>query len=191
MRQNRDPATCLPNPCPPAGGHTMSDRTEDLQPILDRLAEGDPRAKEELITRSQERLRRLARKMLRCDPRVARWEQTDDLLQSALLRLQRSLETVTPESVRGFIGLAATHMRRELIDLARHHYGPEGHARHHASDDAPGRAERGGQPLYDREAPGEGPSTLADWTLFHEKVKDLPAQEREVFDFLYYEELPQ
>src|SRR5437899_3183745 len=121
----------------------MSDRTEDLQPILDRLAEGHPQAKQELIERAQDRLRRLARKMLRCDPRVARWEQTDDLLQTALMQLHRSLDAVRPETVRGFIGLAATHMRRELVNLARHHYGPEGDARHHASDDAQGRGDDG------------------------------------------------
>jgi RNA polymerase sigma-70 factor (ECF subfamily) len=168
----------------------MSDRSEDLQPILDRLAQGDPQAREELITRSCERLRRLARKMLRCEPRVARWEQTDDLLQSALLRLHRSLEDVRPESVKGFIGLAATQMRRELVNLARHHYGPQGDAAHHASDDA-GRAGGGGQPLHDQAEEVDGPSTLAEWETFHEKVKDLFEEEREVFDCLYYQELPQ
>ena len=35
----------------------MNDRTEDLQAIPDRLAKNDPKAKEELIQRSQERLR--------------------------------------------------------------------------------------------------------------------------------------
>ena len=169
----------------------MSDRTEDLQPILDRLAQGDSRAKEELIARSCERLRRLARKMLRCEPRVARWEQTDDLLQTALMQLHRSLEEVKPESVKGFVGLAATHMRRELVNLARHHYGPQGDAGHHASDDGGKREGGEGQPPPDREAAGDGPSSLAEWETFHERVKELPQEEKEVFDCLYYQELPQ
>jgi len=167
----------------------MNDRTEDLQPLLDRLSEGDAAAKNELIVRAQERLRRLARKMLRCDPRIARWEQTDDILNTALLKLHSSLDSVKPESVKGFIGLAATHMRRTLVDLARHHYGPEGDARHHESD-APDD-DKGRGPKYDGEAPGEGPSTLAEWQTFHEKVKELPANEQEVFDLLYYQELSQ
>jgi RNA polymerase sigma-70 factor (ECF subfamily) len=37
----------------------------------------------------------------------------------------------------------------------------------------------------------DGPSTLAEWETFHEKVKELPEEEREVFDCLYYQELPQ
>jgi RNA polymerase sigma-70 factor (ECF subfamily) len=167
----------------------MNDRTEDLKPILDRLAQGDPQAKKDLIDRAQARLRRLARKMLRCDPRIARWEQTDDVLNTALLKLYTALDAVKPESVKGFMGLAAMQMRRTLLDLARHHYGPEGDARHHESD-VPDDG-KGHGPKHDGEAPGEGPSTLAEWQTFHEKVKELPAEEQEVFDFLYYHELSQ
>ena len=169
----------------------MNDRSEDLQPILDRLVQGDSQAKEELITRSCERLRRLARKMLHCEPRIARWEQTDDLLQTALMQLHRSLDEVKPESVKGFVGLAATHMRRELVNLARHHYGPQGDAGHHASDDAHGKDQESGQPLHDRAVPKDGPSTLSEWETFHEKVKELPEEEKVMFDCLYYQEMSQ
>src|SRR5262245_47400008 len=109
-------------------------RTETLQPLLDRLAAGDGKAADDLIAHALERLRRLARKMLRDNPAVRRWEETDDVLQKSTMRLCRALKAVKPATVKAFLGLAATQIRRELIDLARHHYGPEGAAAHHASD---------------------------------------------------------
>lgn len=169
----------------------MSDRTEDLQPILDRLVQGDPGAKRQIIEMSLERLRRLARKLLRCDPRIARWEQTDDILNSAVMRLERSLDAVKPETVKGFIGLAATQMRRELTDLARHHYGPMGHAAHYESD-APRQAEgKEGKGHKEPVSPEKGPSTLVEWKSFYEKCEELPTDEREVFDFLFIQDLSQ
>jgi RNA polymerase sigma-70 factor (ECF subfamily) len=169
----------------------MSDQTEELQPILDRLVQGDLQAKAELITRSCERLRRLARKILRCEPRIARWEQTDDLLQTALMQLHRCLEEVKPESVKGFIGLAAQHMRWELVNLARHHYGPQGDAAHHASDVGEKREDGEARPLDEQDAGEAGPSTVSEWGTFHEKIKELPTEEKEIYDYLYYHELSQ
>lgn len=169
----------------------MNDRTEDLQPILDRLAKGDPKAKEELITRACERMRRLARKMLRCEPRIARWEQTDDVLNTALLKLNRALDETKPATVDGFFDLATQHMRWELINLARHHYGPHGDGRHHLSDDELPDASKGKRIRKGEMDEGEGPSTLAEWANFHEKIKELPPDEQAVFNLLYYHEMSQ
>ncbi len=74
------------------------------------------------------------------------------------------------------------HMRRELIDLARKHFGAEGlGANHHtdggiASDNKPNTAE---------------PETNEAWIKFHEQVEALPDQEREVVNLLWYEEMTQ
>jgi len=54
-------------------------------------------------------------------PTVRGWADTGDVLQSAVMRLLRALKEVRPGSVRDFFGLAAEQMRRELLDLARHH----------------------------------------------------------------------
>ena len=63
---------------------------------------------------------------------MKRWSETDDVLQNAMLRLHRSLAEIQPECPSQFYGLAATQIRRELIDLARHYYGAQGiGARHH------------------------------------------------------------
>jgi RNA polymerase sigma-70 factor (ECF subfamily) len=165
---------------------------EVLQRLLDRLAGGDTTAADDLIAHAMERLRRLARKMLRDNPRVRRWEQTDDVLQNALVRLHRALKAVQPESVRAFVGLAAKQIHRELIDLGRHYYGPEGHAEHHASDPQGGDGQGDARPRVEAHAESaSGPLSQLQWQEFHEHVQDLPDEEREVFDLIFYQALPQ
>jgi RNA polymerase sigma-70 factor (ECF subfamily) len=154
---------------------------------LQRLREGDEAARSEVINHACQRLEALTRRMLRHYPRLRRWEQTGDVLQNSVLRLHRSLATVRPESPAQFYGLAASQIRRELIDLTRHHFGPEGAAAHHHTDGA----EQADGPVVKKEDPGGEPATLAEWTEFHEKVQRLPEAEREVFDLLWYEGLTQ
>jgi hypothetical protein len=59
--------------------------------------------------------------MLRDFPGVHRWEETDDVLQNAQLRLNRALGAAQPPTVAELFRLAAAQVRRELIDLARHY----------------------------------------------------------------------
>lgn len=146
--------------------------TMQLQALLDQ---GDDQAYEELLGLASKRLQKLARKMLRDFPKLRRWEQTDDIFQSAALRLHRSLSEVKPESVRQFFGLAAIQIRRTLIDLARHHYGPLGQGANHDSN-----------PHYEHRAKTDSPETLAAWAEFHEQVGQLPENEREVFQLIWY-----
>ena len=40
-------------------------------------------------------------------------------------------------------------------------------------------------------APADEPATLAAWCEFHEQVRHLPPDEREVVDLLFYQELTQ
>ena len=167
-----------------------SHSTTQIQLRLDRLRAGDESAHDELLEIARERLCRLARKMLRGYPGVKRWEETDDILQNAAMRLCRALNEVKPVSVRSFINLAAVQIRRELIDLARHYDGPEGPGRHHASqagsdgsESPPGR--------LDATNDTDDPTRLSAWTEFHEQVGNLPDEEREAFDLLWYQGLTQ
>src|SRR5437879_3282015 len=98
----------------------------EIQLCLDRLHAGDATAREELLRIACGRLERLARKMLHRYPRVHRWEETSDVLQNASLRLYRTLAEIRPASVQEFFRLAALNVRRELLDMAKHYYGPEG-----------------------------------------------------------------
>ena len=113
---------------------------------------------------------------------MQRWSDTDDVLQASLLRLHRALASVQPESVRKFYGLAATQIRRELIDLARSQYGPQGIGTKHDSD--------GGNASERCEDPFE-PESLAAWTEFHQAVEALPEAEKEVVSLLWYDGLTQ
>jgi RNA polymerase sigma-70 factor (ECF subfamily) len=155
--------------------------TAQLHGWLERMRAGDLAARDELLRNVCGRLERLAHKMLRGFPRVRRWAETDDVLQNSLLRLLRSLEEVHPASTRDFFSLAAEHIRRELLDLARHYYGPAGSGAHHASDVLPGDG-AAGEPVD----PAETPEDLERWCAFHEAVEQLPPVERETVGLVYY-----
>ncbi len=161
----------------------MDDRTSELQRWIDRLKAGDSAARVKLLERAQERLRKLARKMLRSYPGVQRWEELEDVTQQATLKLWHALQEIAPGSVREFVGLAATQIRRVLIDMARHHFGPEGPGRKHESP-APGT-----DPPADPADSTNDVTRLAAWTAFHEQMDLLPAQEREVFELHWYQGL--
>jgi len=157
-------------------------RTVQLHHWLEQMRAGDRNAREELLRSFCGRLEGLARKVLRRFPQVQRWAQTDDVLQNALLRLLRSLQKLEPASVRVFLGLAAVEMRRELLDLARHFYGPLGLGANHASHSPvsnPVVAEH-------LPAPHEDLDDLEQWQAFHEGVEGLPAEEREVVSLIFY-----
>ncbi|WP_013627521.1 RNA polymerase sigma factor [Rubinisphaera brasiliensis] len=156
--------------------------TTDLQHELLRLSEGCLDSRRTIIDLCCQRLRVMARRMLKSYGHIQRWSDTDDVLQNSLLRLHRALATVQPESVRKFYGLASTQIRRELIDLARSHFGPQGIGTKHDSD--AGKASE--QVADDFE-----PESLEEWTAFHEAVEGLPDAEREAFSLTFYDGLNQ
>lgn len=169
-----------------------SSQTLRIQGWIDRLQQGDESARDELLNSACERLTRLTRKMLKGYPRVKRWEETGDVMQNAAMRLYRSLGEVKPATAADFFRLAALNIRRELLDLAKHYYGPQGHGAKHAtlgpkpdSDSTP----RLGADQAD--SVGDDPGRLAAWAEFHRQIELLPDEEREVFDLLWYQGLSQ
>ncbi len=152
-----------------------------IQVLLDQAARGDDDAYGDLLARASERLLRLTRKVLKNYPHLRRWEQTDDVFQSAALRLHQSLAKVRPQNAQQFFGLAATQIRRTLIDLARHHFGPEGHAAKHQTN-----AGEFGEMLQAPSDHAAQPESLEAWVAFHAAVDGLPADERRVFDLVWY-----
>jgi len=157
--------------------------TTRLQSWLDLWRAGDESAREQIIQHSCERLRKLTRRMFKYDDRLRRWEETDDVFQQALFQLHDSLLDVRPESVRQFLGLAALQIRRTLINLSRHHFGPLGAASKHQTDGD-------GQRLQEAVA-GTEPSTLEEWGRFHEAIEQLPSNEQEVLSLLFIDGLTQ
>ena len=156
-------------------------QTTEAGDLLERLRAGDISARSSLIALAQGRFAALARAMLRRYPHVRRWEETDDLLQAALVRLHRSLAEVRPEDVPHFDNLAATQIRRELIDLARSYHGPEGIGANHQT----GGTDPGNRLDQVAQVTGQ-PESLEEWTAFHEAVDRLPEEERKVMDLLWY-----
>jgi RNA polymerase sigma factor (sigma-70 family) len=167
----------------------MGSTTSDVQRLLNALEAGDAAAREELLARTLARIRRFASQQLHQYPGVARWEQTDDVVQGVAQRLNRALDSVRPKTPRDFFNLCGEMIRRELIDLKRKHFGPRGLGRNvvslrPASAGSGDRAEHlhSDDTTYD-------PAKLARWTELHEKVAALPAELLEVFNLLWYQGL--
>jgi RNA polymerase sigma factor (sigma-70 family) len=143
-------------------------QTASLHDLVSRHRAGDRAALDVLIRRTGKRLERLARKMLGTFPAVQAREETDDVLQNALIRLTRALGSVTPASVRDYYRLAAEELRRELLDLARRH------------------RRRPASLIGDGDPEASAPPDLDRWAALQEAVERLPAEEREVFGLTFY-----
>ena len=168
-----------------------SPSTIRIQQCIDRLQMGDPQAREELIGAACERLKRLTRKMLRSYPRVKRWDETDDVFQGATMRLYRSLEQAVPKTPADFFRLASLNIRRELLDLVKHYYGPAGAGAHHATLHRAADDENHEDATQRKSDTTREPGRLAAWGEFHEQIDALPDIEREIFDLLWYQGLTQ
>ena len=147
--------------------------TTRIQELLGLSNLGDAKAREGLFQLSLGRLRNLARGMFRTYPRLMALEETDDILNKAVLRLYSSLDEVQPPTVRAFFGYAALHMRRVLVDLARYY------------------AARKLSYLSNspRVAPEQDPARLIEWSEFHLAIDHLNDQEQELFHLLFYQGL--
>jgi len=163
----------------------VAKRTTEL---IDLWQAGEPSARDRLLEHCCGRLKTLARRMLRHGfQHVGRWEQTDDVLQQAMLRLHQALEEVKLESGRHFYNLAAIQIRRELIDLARHYYGPLGQGTKHETEQLGDNSEHHLPLKHDQPDWSAEPSSLAEWADLHCQVEALPSEEREVVELLWYQ----
>ncbi len=117
--------------------------------------------------------------MLRQFPKVRRWSETDDVLQAALLRLNRALEAVKPTHAGEFYSLAAVQIRRELLDLAKRYQGPHGLGANLQT--------RFDSKVLEQNPDDGEPDNLEAWSRFHESVDLLPEEQRAVVDLLWYE----
>ncbi len=151
----------------------------DMRRLLDCLAAGDREALDGCLRAASARLTHLARQMLRDFATVRRWADTDDVLQNTLIRLHRVLEQWTPDSAEDFFRMAATQMRRALLDLARFHA-----RREQAGLRAAGEAPADMPEEVDSSAEAER------WGAFHEAVELLPVEQREVVALRYYHGWP-
>ncbi|NQU21307.1 MAG: sigma-70 family RNA polymerase sigma factor [Candidatus Nealsonbacteria bacterium] len=162
-------------------------QTAQIRCCLDRFSAGEESAREELVSHAGQWLQGRVRLMLRSYPHVRRWEETDDLVNQALLRLHRALAEVQPSSVQHFLNLANAQIRRELIDMARHYFGAKGMGAHHATDGL--SPDTDARPRYEVAQDTFEPARVSEWTEFHEQVEALPEKEKEVFGLRWYDGL--
>jgi RNA polymerase sigma factor (sigma-70 family) len=150
--------------------------TSQLHDWLDRIRAGDAAAFDELLRGVSGKLLLLATRLLRLFPKVARWADVEDVLQNATLRLMQALKVIRPDSMSRFYGLAATEIRRELLDLARKMFHPArcppagGSCRNEA----------------DVAVPVADAEESERWCDFHIRVEHLPVEEREVVGLIFY-----
>ena len=150
-----------------------------LHGYVQRWQAGDAKAADELFRAIGHRLENLARRMLKSYPNVRTWADTSDVFQGTVCRLLNTLKKLNPPTTRDFFNLAAVHVRRELLDLARRYRS---------------KIQAGGNERFAREpkAPESiAPAELELWSRFHEAVEKLPVEEREVFSLVLYHGWPQ
>lgn len=164
-----------------------SSTTTKVAAALCRLRQGEESARAELISHAQERFRLIASRMLRNFPHVGRWEATDDVLQTALIRLHQALIEIVPNDPQHFVRLATLQIRRTLIDFSRRYQGPEGLAENHETKQIGEQA----PPSHERFVDSQEPQSLEEWTHFHEAVAALPEDERCVFEMVWYQGMSQ
>jgi RNA polymerase sigma-70 factor (ECF subfamily) len=153
-----------------------------LQRCVERWQAGDRDAADELLRACGARLERLARLMLRDFPNVREWTETLDVLQGSLVRLLHTLHNLRPESTRHFFNLAAEHVRRELLDLARR-FAADRFARLTLASPTDDSHTADLAQAADRADDSEDYEL---WQRFHEAVEQLPVEGREVIGLVFY-----
>lgn len=154
-----------------------------FQAYLARRQAGDPAACNELLRLTRDRLQAMTRKMMVRFARLRRWVESDDIVQKVTESLSRCLAQKSIPSSTDYLRLAAEHIRRELIDQARHYFGPQGSAKRLAT---PNRL-LDGDPLNEVPAADQDDTALLDQVAeLHEQVENLSPKLRDIVHFHYY-----
>ncbi|MBX9625238.1 MAG: sigma-70 family RNA polymerase sigma factor [Gemmataceae bacterium] len=160
---------------------TPSLNTNDLVFWVTELQAGRPNAAEPTFKKIVARVGDLARASFKKFPRVGRFVDLDDVIQNSLIRLLAAFREVRPTSRRHFYALANELIRRELLDLAKHFYGPRGAGTNLAVGVIVG--DESGEVTPAAADPGAELDRLA---AFHRAVEKLPVEEREAVGLTYY-----
>jgi RNA polymerase sigma-70 factor (ECF subfamily) len=159
---------------------SLSLNTNDLVFWVTELRAGRPNAAESTFRKIVAKVEQFARTTFKRFPRVGRFVDAEDVIQGTLIRLLAALREVRPTSRQHFYALANELIRRELLDLTKHFYGPRGHGTH-VGGVAVGEAEGEHAP-----AAPDAAAELDRLAAFHEAVAELPVEEREVVALTYY-----
>jgi RNA polymerase sigma factor (sigma-70 family) len=145
----------------------------NVRDLLGKVTQQEAGATDLLFQHCMERMRVLAHRLFQSRKDLHLFEESDDLLQKTLVRLHRAIHVLKPSTTRAFMTIALQNMRWALKDLAR---------------DMHDRLDKLGNSKALAKAPSleEEPSTLLEWSFFHDAIQSLPQEERETFDLIFY-----
>ncbi len=158
-----------------ASSDVAEDTSAEIQELIDRLRDGDPKARRELLERTHDRLLRIAARIFREDfPGLHGRHDLESVVSEVWMRLVVALDSTVPQTVNGFFGLVFTKVRQVLLDMAR------GQRRGdvHRQDGRLDPAEPESTAAFDRADTTHDPGRLALLTEFHEQIAKLPDDER-------------
>ena len=162
--------------------------TADVADLIERLRNGDELARRALLERAYHRLRAIAAATLQARfPRLLARHELDSVVAEAWVQLLKALETARPETAEGFYRLVFRKVRHVLLDMARRQ------RRADLERQQPVRSSHNSgstDPAEISDTTYE-PSRLAFWTEIHREVGRLPGDQRSVFRFHYFGDIPQ
>ena len=163
------------------------DTTADLQDLVERLRDGDSSCAGHWWTAFTIALRRIAAAMLQKDfARLRGRHDLDSVVDESWVQLLKALETTQPATVEEFYRWSSAKSAMCCSTWPEATAGTTPTAR--SASDAEGSDSAVpsdlGDTTYD-------PARLAFWTEIHREIGRLPADQRIVFRFHYFADLPQ
>lgn len=154
----------------------MEEPSSDLTELIEKMKEGDASAREELFAKAFSQLERMTRKRL--DQQFGRLRlrgvETGDILDDAMVQLVKRLKEGSDlehlSSERDFFVMVAQYVRWALFNTAKKFA--------HQGAELPPDDFIAGETVH--------PFSLEQMTAFHAEVENLPQEQREVFELLYF-----
>ncbi len=152
----------------------MTDRstTQMIESYLKQINAGDETAIDQLIGCADKRLSALCERIVGRMVKTKQYIRVSDVHQESFFRLKNALvkPNVNPQTVGEFMGLAARHIRFQVLDMLRE-------AKKHLLDE--GTSVINGIPDTTPQ------DNIEMWTCFYEAFEDLPEEEQQVADLLW------
>jgi RNA polymerase sigma factor (sigma-70 family) len=178
---------------PAKAAHVSADNTTELQRLIDQMCTGSaqsPASVDELVGRVYARTRRLARRIFRVSfPRLGAGHETGTVHHEALLRIRRTLNRSQPATVEEFWALSTHIIRHTLIDLARRY--DRSVLLNAQRLKVPGGRHSDEKRSVEPAVLDESAETAEIWTQFHNRARELPKPQRDVFELCFYNGLNQ
>lgn len=166
----------------------MSNHSTTLRYWLGRHNAGDPAAMNELLRFSQDRVLEHIRFRFRAYPRLLPYVDSQDVLVAVQVNLAEDFRAAPFSDLMHFLRLTGRLVRHRMVDFVRKYFGPHGPGTHEAPAD--GGSGSGDPRRTEPPDPGPSPAEAALRAEVDEVIAGLPAEHRDLFDLLFYAQLP-